>query len=102
MVHYEELVKLVRKDKKCLNVVAFYVLVADVMRWKRNTDIAQDRDESFEGSVRRRIAAIVVRWLGAIFMLINRGGGEERGINISSSVYRHNSQLLAENGNVIG
>ena len=102
MVHYQELVKLVRKDKKCVNVVASYVLVAAVMHWKRNTDIAQDRDESFPVSVSRRIVAIVARWLRQIFVLITRGGVEERGINISSSVYRHNSQLLAENGNVIG
>ncbi|XP_044170396.1 uncharacterized protein LOC114973389 [Acropora millepora] len=70
-----------------------------VMHRKRNTNIAQDRDESFEVSVRRRIVAIVARWLRQIFVLINRGGVEERGINISSSVYRHNSTTFSRKRN---
>ena len=65
------------------------------MHRKRNTDIAQDRDESFEVSVRRRIVAILAWWLGEILMLINRGGVEEKGINISSSVYRHSSTTFS-------
>lgn len=49
-----------------------------VMHRKRNTNIAQDCDESFQVSVRRRIVAIVPQWLRQIFVLINRGGVEER------------------------
>ena len=99
MANYQEVVKLVRKDKKCVNVVAFYVLVAAVMHRKRNTDIAQDRDESFQVSVSRRIVAIVAGWLREIFMLMNSGGVKERGINIFSSVYPLNSATFRRKRN---
>ena len=99
MVHYQELVKLVRKDKKCVNVVAFYVLVAAVMHRKRNTDIAEDRDESFQVSVSRRIVAIVDKWMEEIFSVMNSGEPGERGINIFSSVYPLNSSTFSRKRN---
>ena len=98
MVHYEELVKLVLKDKKCVNVVAFYVLVVAVMHRKHNTDIAQDRDESFQVSVSRRIVAIVVKWMEEIFR-IYVGELEEGGINFFSSFYYLNSSTFSRKRN---
>ena len=100
MIHYEELVKLVLRDKKCVNVVAFYVLVVAVMHSRRNTDIAQDRDESFQRvSVCRRIVAIVVKWMEEIFSVMNSGELEERGINIFTSVYPLSSPTFSRKRN---
>ena len=99
MVHYEELVKLVLKDKKCVNVVAFYVLVVAVMHRKHNTDIAKDRDENFQVSVSRRIVAIVVKWMEEIFRVMYRGKLEERGIDIFSSFYHRNSSTFSRKRN---
>ena len=99
MVHYEELVKLVLKDKKCVNVVAFYVLVVAVMHRKRNTDIAQDRDEIFQVSVSRRIVAIVVKWVEETFSIWKSGELKEIGINIFSSVYPLNSSAFSRKRN---
>ena len=99
MLHYQELVKVVLKDKKCVNVVAFCVLVVAVMHRKHNTDIAQDRDESFQVSVSGRIVAIVVKWMEEIFRVVDSGKREERGINIFSSFYHLNSSTFSRKRN---
>ncbi|XP_015779386.1 PREDICTED: uncharacterized protein LOC107357263 [Acropora digitifera] len=49
-----------------------------VMHRKRNTDIAQDRDESFQVSISRRIVAILDKWMEEIFSVMNSGELEER------------------------
>ncbi|XP_015750857.1 PREDICTED: uncharacterized protein LOC107330815 [Acropora digitifera] len=72
---------------------------SSVMHRKRNTDIAQDRCESFQVSVSRRIVAIVVKWTEEIFRVMYSGKREEKGINIFSSFYSLNSSTFSRKRN---